>query len=256
MNGSWMRTCCLGGSLLGLTGCGLLGIGGGDQPAAPVASAAEEEAAADNNKEDTAAKRTELNQRLAIAQLKLEKAKMDVADQETDASDRLRQATEELELARARLTQFETLDSPARLAEARLSLRSVKDRKQEADEELAQIEIMYEAQDLDDKTSEYVVARGRRNAERMAESVAIQEKETESLEQHTLPQELRKLKLEVDRKNTALEKTQRDAKGEKLSRQIALESAHAEVSKIQQELKDLDAKKDRKGKKDKKEQEE
>ncbi|MBI4880163.1 MAG: hypothetical protein HY812_10970 [Planctomycetes bacterium] len=255
MNGSWMRRFCLGGTLLGLAACNTLG-GGGDKPAAPAAAAAEEDAGGGNDKEDSAAKRAEMEQKLSIARRKLEKAEMDVADQETDAADRLRQAAEELELAKAKLLQYETLDLPARLAEARLSLRSVKDRAQEAAEELAQIELMYEAQDLDDKTSEYVIARGRRNAERMTESVAIQERETESLEKHTLPQELRKLKLDVDRKETALAKTMRDAKGEALSREIGLMGARAELAKLEQDLKDLDAKKEKKSRKERKEQEE
>ncbi len=70
--------------------------------------------------------------------------------------------------------------------------------------ELAQIEIMYKDQNLDGLTAEFVVSRGRRNAERAAQRIEIQEFGFARFKNHELPQEEQGLSLPVEKAASAV----------------------------------------------------
>jgi len=210
-----------------------------------VAAAAEEESAEKSDakkpsKEDLAAKRRSIDRKIAVAELKLEHAKMEAESKQVAAQEAIHQAEEELGLARAKLVQYRDVDAPNKIEQARLSLQGAKDRAQEAQEELRQIEIMYEDQDLDDRTAEFVVNRGRRQAERAARQIAIQERSLSSLTEHEVPRELRRLQLDLDRKEAALEKARRDARSGEVQRKISLMSAEMELANLRDEMKKLE----------------
>ncbi len=212
------------------------------QEAAPAEEAAPE---SEEKKEDPEAileKIRTSEHKLKIAELKLEVAMMDADTSRQSAETTRRHALEELEIASAKLEQYETIDARNEIEQAELALRGARDRAQEAAEELAQIELMYEGQDLDDRTAEFVVQRGRRNAERAAARIAIDERRLEALVKHQIPRETRSRELDVARKQAALENAVRTAKSGALQKRIAILNAEAEVDKLQRELEELRAK--------------
>lgn len=217
-----------------------------EEAADAVAEAAEPQEEAKEEKkespEELAEKREDLERKLNIAKMKLEVAAMELEAQKVAAELSVRHAREELEIARGKLEQFRSIDAPNRLDSARLSLQSAKDRAVEAAEELEQIEIMYEGQDLDDRTAEFVVSRGRRNAERAAQRISIQEGQLKALEQHELPRETRSMELSVERKEADVDKAARSARTGELQKRIGVLSAESEVAKLEDQLRDLDKK--------------
>lgn len=160
--------------------------------------------------------------KLAIARLQV-----DLAEKRTETG-RLRKERE-LELARSELAQFEESDAPTRLAKSKLDLARRRDAVTEQKEELAQLEMMYEQQDLADKTREIVLQRGKRRVERAEADLAIGERETATLEGKVLPRERAKLALEIDVKARELEEMKRDAESTLLDKRMALRSAEADV---------------------------
>jgi hypothetical protein len=160
--------------------------------------------------------------KLAIAHLQLE-----VAEKRAESS-RMRKAGE-LELARSELAQFDENDAPNRVAKSRLDLARRHDALTEQKEELAQLEMMYEQQDLADKTREIVLARGKRRVERAQADVAIAERDAAALEAKALPRERAKLALEIEAKSRELEEMKRDAEATLLEKRVAVRSAEADV---------------------------
>lgn len=188
------------------------------------------------SEEDPAAKRRSLERKLDIARVTGEQAELESRTQELEARQAIDQAQKDLEIAKAKLTQFRELDVPNRIAKAELSLARIRDAAEEAAEELKQIEIMYEEQDLEDRTAEFVVNRGRRNAERRKQEIQIEVRSLETLKGHELPRERATLELDVTRKEVALEKAMRDARSGALAKRIALMTAKSQVAGLEDEL--------------------
>lgn len=173
---------------------------------------------------------------LAVAEQKLEQARIDMQAQELSAQAGIEQAGTELDLAKARLANFVELDAVQRRTKAELELQQLNDRATEAADELKQIEIMYREQDLNDLTAEFVVSRGRRNAERAAARIALQEQELSALVGRVLPLEERQLALEVDKKRVALEKAKLEARSSSLGRRIGLMKAEEEIVRLREKI--------------------
>ena len=124
---------------------------------------------------------------------------------------------------------------PARLRASALELQRMRDRAKEADEELAQLEIMYAEQDLEDMTREFVIARGRRDHERSLEALAIREQEQADLESHELPRQLAELERELQQEREALEQTRLEIEAQALEDQIALIRAEGVLEGLRSE---------------------
>lgn len=194
---------------------------------------AESSAPADTEKgRETAA----VCRKLDVARAKLEVAHMEAQGQEEELAVQLRHAKAEIGMAEAKLAHLVEADMPARLATARLDLRTAKDRAQEAADELAQIEIMYKEQDLDDLTAEFVVSRGRRNAERAAARIEIQENKLRALEERELPQEMRGLELAVDKAVAGLAEIERKGEIGMRNKRISVREAENAIAKLEDEL--------------------
>jgi len=236
MTSGRMRSLPLGTLLALCLGC----YTGVDDRALDSAQVAEPASGPSAKQEDPATRRKALEGSLEIARNKLVQAELEQSSAEQSAAAALARARIELELSQARLLQFTELDRPNQLERARLGLLRAKDRAQEAADELAQIEIMYEEQDLQDRTAEFVVSRGRRNAERSAAQIKLEEQSLLSLEQHTLPQELKKLALDVTRKQDDLAEAERKLESTRLAKQIAVMGARQEIEKLTGELERLD----------------
>ena len=144
-----------------LGGCASTSIA--SEASAPEQVSSGEEAGNDARELEKLERDLELSRaRLAIAEMKFASAQM-------EAESRLQSAQFELTQAESELEKFTSVDKPTQVTDAELDLRTAKDRAQEAADELAQIELMYEDQDLDDKHRRVRRSqRGRRNAERAA----------------------------------------------------------------------------------------
>lgn len=208
-----------------LVGCAATGSGG--------ASAT---AGASGPAKDEAGQRQELERKLKIARARLAVAQLEEKAFEQQQEVRIRQATAELDMARAKLALFRDADMPNRLASEKLDLQASKDRAQEAADELAQIEIMYKDQDLDDLTAEFVVSRGRRAAERAKAQIEIQEAKLKALEKSELPQQERRLALEVDKADAELKKLGLEGQIGSQGKAIAVQEAKNEVERLEHQL--------------------
>lgn len=187
-------------------------------------------------KENIAAEIRSVEMKIPLSELKLAQARMESDAGKGAAQSALRHAQEDLAIARAKLAQYREFDSRRQIEESRLALRASKDRAQEAAEELAQIELMYKDQDLDDRTAEFVIQRGKRNAERAAARIALEEMALETLEKHEVPREIRQHSLDVARKESAVEAAERALESANLKGRISVTSAELELEELKQKL--------------------
>jgi hypothetical protein len=204
--------------------------------AAPVEAAADKD---EESAEDKAKKVTAMESKLELARDRLAMTKMQSMAFDEAHKIRVRHANAEIELATAKLATFRDVDAPNKIAGEQLNLRSSKDRAQEAAEELEQIEIMYKDQDLDDRTAEFVVSRGRRNAERASARIAIMEASLAGLEQHELPAQRKQLELALDKASTALANINREGEIGVQGKAISVKEGEAEIAQLEGELADL-----------------
>jgi hypothetical protein len=212
--------------------CGVVGTSQVVAPAQDVAAgpkAALEGAATDVKKQSAAIA-------LTIAEKRLEQTRLqgeaDHASKERDVEF----AATELEFAKAKLEQFKAIEMPNRIAEAQLDLQRVRDSAKERADELAQIEAMYSEQKIDDKTKEFVLERGRRQAEAGAKQVEIAVRRHELATQHEIPREFARLQLDLAKKTSELEKARIGLQTSRIEREIKQLSAEGELTKARNEL--------------------
>lgn len=213
----------LGGLALG--GCA---ASNGAREAAPAVAGA---------KDDKKQKEAEDDKRKAdVLRAKIEVAELERAALAARQASSLTAARTELELAERELAAFRELDRPTRIGLAELELRATSDRAQEAADELAQIQAMYQEQDLDDVTREFVIARGRRHAERTAERIRLEEQRLARLSEHTLRAEEQKLVLAVDRARAALADQERMHEVERRKKGLELDDMRHELAQVEKKL--------------------
>jgi hypothetical protein len=193
-----------------------------------------------DNAEEMAIKRADLERQVALAGMRLEKTKMDADHQSIATNDSLKRAEEELQLSRDALAQFERVDSKTRIEQARLNMKRMEDGLAEAEEELQQLEFMYQDQDLADKTKEIVLRRGKRRVERSKAQMAIEKQNLETLETKTLPLESKRLKMDLESKELALEAVRRAKVSQEADRKMAQLAAEGELVKMKNEMSALD----------------
>ena len=208
-----------------------------EAPAPSITAQEDEHEGESASKKANAREALEHKVHLAAERLALQEREMHESGKQFE--DRVRFANVELGMARAKVDIFRESVMPERLANERLSLASVKDRAQQAADELAQIEIMYEDQDLDDLTAEFVVSRGRRNAERAAQRIGIMEIGFARLENHELPQEEQGLSLAVEKATSALQRLHSDHEIDHKRKELALEEARFALHTLAKELNEL-----------------
>jgi hypothetical protein len=199
-------------------------VGCAANPAAPDQAASPEAEAEENAR------------KVEVLKRKIELGELELAALAARQGPALVAARTELALAEGELTTFRDFDRPTRLGTAALDLRGTTDRAQEAADELAQIQVMYAEQDLDDLTAEFVVARGRRQAERAAERIKLEEQELARLTDRTLPAEEQKLALAVDRARAGVADTERSNEIERRNKELALDDLRFELAQLQKKL--------------------
>ena len=196
----------------------------------------------DSNKQ---AKHDELSRKLDIARRKLDKARMASTHSQAGYGQQLAKAEEDLVVASTKLQHFRQHTSVTRTARAELDLQRSEDSYQEAQEELAQLEIMYAEEDFADKTKEIVLQRGKRRLERSKRNLEIRRPEVAFLKSETLPLEEKELQLKLEEAQRTLEKTRREAESAELDKAIAVLSAEAELAKLEFELGELEQETDK-----------
>lgn len=235
-----MRTICAGYVIVAgiaafaWTGCkvtGSAGTAGGGEAAETGGSSAREE---------NASERSSLERKLAIAELRLKHARMELEAEQTSSKVAVELAHGELGVVEAKHAQFQKLDMPNRIARGELSLQRARDSAEEAREALEQLLFMYEDQDLQDATKEFVISRGKRRAEQARASLTIQELELEALKNHEVPRELRGLELEVTRKASSVHKAESDAEAGRLQKEIAIMKVESEIADLKDQVAKLD----------------
>ena len=225
----------LGLLLIWCTGCAAVGSGdaSGADGAQKQGAAAADEGLSD---EEVAEQTQKLEHELDVNRARVKLAHMEIKAFEASHANRMAFAEEELSFAEAALATFKDFDVPNRLEIEQLSLKASKDNAQEAAEELAQIEIMYKDQDLDDVTAEFVVSRGRRRAERAAARISIQERDLEKLQTRELPSEEAQLILAVKKAKEAVDAAKREGELEQHNKAISIKEAERAVVETEAEL--------------------
>lgn len=181
-------------------------------------------------------KRPLVEQKIEVQRAKIEAAELELESARAQSDASISAARVDVQLAHAQLAAFREFDVATRTASATLDLRGAEDRAAEAAEELAQIQIMYDEQDLDDLTREYVISRGRRNAERAAARIEITKRELERLKEHTLRHEERSLELAAERAEASLAAAERAAEIERRGKQISLQELRNGLAELEREL--------------------
>ncbi len=171
---------------------------------------------------------------LATAQDKLTIARLQLElGQHRAESSRARKQVE-LELARGELSQFDESDATNQLARSKLELTRRRDSLTEQQEELAQLEMLYEKQDLADKTREIVLQRGQRRVARAQDELAIGEREAVALETKSLPRQRARLALELEAKTREFDELKPEAEASMLEKRMAVRAAEAELQAAQE----------------------
>lgn len=193
-------------------------------------------AASDQHASEPEREAEEDARKVEVLQRKIALAELELAALAARQGAALAAARTELALAEGELQEFREFARPTRLGMAALDLRGTTDRAQEAAEELAQIQVMYKDQDLDDVTAEFVVARGKRQAERAAERIALEEQSLARLTGHTLPAEELKLTLAVDRARAGIADAERNDEVERRGKELALDDLRFELAQLRKKL--------------------
>jgi hypothetical protein len=231
-------------TLVVVTSCALNGCAT-PRTAAPKKAQADKPEAADKSAEKTASKRASLERKITVAELSLQQARLEATSAAQSSGKAVEHAAGDLALAQAKLTAYQTIEAPNRLSRKQLELQRARDSATEAQEELRQIEIMYEEQDLEDMTAEFVINRGKRNAERRKRSLQITERSLQLLTDHTIPTDIETRVLEVSRETESLAKARRSAEADELKKRIAVLNAESKLTELQEDLAELDEEKDK-----------
>lgn len=224
----------LGSLLLGLGACSST-EDASDQDISPAPEHVDADEQEKQDKKD-AKDIDELERKVATASKRLEIAQMELKVLEQKQANKLGHATVELEMAKAKLQNFEQVEGPNSLAQQKLNFQSSEERAAEAAEELAQIMIMYDEQDLNDMTREFVIARGKRSAARAEARLAIQASALKSFEEHELPTKKRRIELEVQKAEQALAQAELENQISMTNKQLSLEEAEHKLKSAQEDL--------------------
>jgi HlyD family secretion protein len=205
--------------------------------AAPSSFAQNEDAAkAESRKADVAKKRAALLRDAAVAKSKLGRADQDLADQEADNASALSKAATEVEFAKKKLATFDEREAPARVAKAKLDLKGVEDGVKDAEDELAQLEMMYKNSEIGDGTKEMVLQRARRALERAKARRDLGQNDLKTLEERTVPFERGRLALDVAERERDLERAKRAAEKTLFDKRLAKTLAENEAARLADEL--------------------
>lgn len=179
----------------------------------------------------------DLEHKVRVAQIKVDLAHLDVDGADLALDQKRDRAEKALAAAKASLAHFDGVEAPSRKGRAELSLQATMDSAKEAQEELEQIALMYDDQNLEDMTREFVIQRGKRRAERADKRIEFSKMDLRGLVHHKLKQEREKLEAGVLKAAQDLEAIEREATKNKLNRTLKLAEANHALKKAEGALK-------------------
>lgn len=181
---------------------------------------------------------------LYIARARLEKQQADL--QGKKASSELQRARLESRRARAEraVVLFLEVHEPMRTAQSEHNLQGTDNRIQDRVEELAQLEKMYEADDLTEETEEIVLRRARRDLARSRRSFEWQKQRQGLLVEVTLPNEKSDLEYDLQRKKNELQTFLATSTPDLRRAELEFEKSRADFEYQEKRLRDLRADRD------------
>ena len=195
---------------------------------------------AEDSGEELAKKKRALDK----ARLELEIARLEKETDEVESRQEIRDKEVELALAREKLETFRTLEMVQKVRSAELDLLQTRYRRQDAAEELEQLEMMYRGSELEDKTSEIVLDRGRRELELADERMALEASELEKLRERDLPIELKELEESVRKAEQGVADRKRSAEVDAIRKRVEVLAAEGEIADLEAEIRKLEKKKE------------
>ena len=208
--------------------------------AAPAEDSAPDKKAKKEKKKDPkelAQEVADLEHKVQIAQIKVRIATLTADGADVEFGQKRARAELALNSAKANLAYFNTVEAPNRTGRAELSLQGALDQAKEAQEELEQLAIMYDDQNLEEMTSEFVIQRGKRRADRANKRIEFSKLDLRGLTQHKLKQERQSLESAVLKAQQGLEALDREAQKNKLNRTLKLSEANYALKKAEESLK-------------------
>lgn len=199
---------------------------------------AEEKEKAEKERRDLLRKGERSKRELQMAEMRLQKAKLQIDITEKQNALAIDKAKKDLELAQRKLRNFKEKGRPERIERADLGLAFAQDGLKEAEQELEQLEKMYKDDQFADMTKEIVLERGRRRLERSRKSLQIETAAVAVLKGETLPIEELEQETGVKDKTEALDKLQIDQSLGMIDLRIGLISAEGEVLRIRDDITD------------------
>jgi len=194
---------------------------------------------------------TKLDEQLRSKEHEVELGKLALKDAEAELSVLeqtvpldLKTARKAKELADEELEYFLEVRRPRSLKETDRSLESARWRLEYAEEELKQLEKMYEADDLTEETEEIILKRARRSVDSSKFSLKSAEISHERTIKHSLPEQTERLTDTTKRQDLAWQRTKATLPTSLKKKQIELEKLRRQQKKLSDELAKL--KKDRK----------
>jgi hypothetical protein len=211
------------------------------QPAQGEAAAAETDEAAKKQaeKEKEAAKKAEKRKReLAYARIDLAIAELSAEAESREATRKLEEAQRDLEEAKRALAHFQEFERPQKVAQTKLALDRSRFRREEAVDELQQVQEMYSGEDFAKSTKELVLKRHKRIVEFATRDLELNERDLSDLEQEDLPKQQRELEKKARAAEKALAEAGTAANKAQLSGELALLKARDKVAELERPAED------------------
>ena len=188
-----------------------------------------------NPVKEIAAKERQVN----ALERKLKIARLEVVEQRQGAELEQRKLRVALEIARARFEAFEDMEMPNRLEQSAVDLESSRNRYQDAVDELAQLEMMYKDSELEDRTAEIVLKRGRRQLDIARRRLELQKRSRDLLESHELPLKKRELEQKVEDGELALQSARRKARLAEVRKAVAVADLQDQLQALMDDIAEL-----------------
>ncbi len=171
--------------------------------------------------------------------MKLELESLKIANAASKTERTLEEKREALAIAEGKRSMFDEMTAPQRRRDAELDLLSDEHDYLDAKEELEQLIVMYEGSELEDRTSEIVLERGRRQLALAEARLELRRRQNERLDRE-LELEGREKAHAVADARAALAAAERDAKAEALEHRIDRREAEDTLAKSREELTKLE----------------
>jgi hypothetical protein len=176
---------------------------------------------------------------LEHARLELRSAEFDAESKRLSARQAMVKAERDLALARRALEAFTEVDAPAQTTDAQIDHdRRVYD-TDEARDELAELEAMYQAEEFAKSTKELVLKRGRRRVELAQRELGVSQERMTLLKEHTLPRQQAELAGKVEDAEQELAETKLETEKGTVDADLAIRRARAKIEDLEKELAEL-----------------